>query len=214
MIYLGANVPLIELKETIDNLNPTLLIMPAQQLYTAANLAEVAHALHTKVPIAFGGLVFSLIPEIRSLIPGYYIGEELENISESIEELIRKKKPQQQVLPSSKEYREALAHFQDQQAAIEAQTWEILSNNGIERQHLVIANRYLTQDIEAALALGDLQLLRNEIEWLEGLLSNYEVPTDGLHHFLHTYLGSAEQVMDARGQPVINWLSNTLANIQ
>ena len=101
-------------------------------------------------------------------------------------------------------------HFQDQQAAIEANIWERIGSNGIKRQHLVIANQHLTQDIKAALALGDIQFLGNEIEWLEGLLMNYEVPQVGLMHFLHAYLEAANQELDERGTPIIEWLSNAL----
>jgi hypothetical protein len=210
VIYLGANVPLTELNTTIEQLKPSLLILPAQQLHTAARLAEVAQEIISKVQVAYGGLVFNLIPEIRNHIPGYFIGEDLVNVAATVEHLIHQKPSMNPVQIVSDEYRQALAHFQDQQAAIEAQTWEILSNNGIERQHLTIANHHLTQDIEAALSLGEMDYLENEIEWLKELLSNYAVSPYGLRHYLDTYLSVAQQTLDERGQLVIDWLSTAL----
>jgi len=210
VIYLGANVPLSELNQTVSKLKPSLLVLPAQQLFTAAKLAEIAQEIHSLVPIAFGGLVFNLVPATRSRIQGYFIGEDLAHIAPTIENLIRQKPPKPTVKPISAEYQVALTYFQNQKAAIEAQTWEILSNNGIERQHLAIANHHLTQDIEAALRLGDMRFLFSEISWLEELLANYKVPPIGLRHYLQSYLMAAENILDERGLPIINWLSNAL----
>jgi methanogenic corrinoid protein MtbC1 len=210
VIYLGANVPISELNETIKHLKPSLLVMPAQQLHTAASLSEVANKVESKVLVAFGGLIFNLVPEIRKRIPGHYIGEDIINVVATIEHLIRQKPPIPQVQAPSDEYHQALSHFQELQAAIEAQTWEALSNNGIDRQHLTIANRHLTQDIEAALFLGDLNYLANEFTWLEELLTNYEIPPYGLHHYLATYLAVAQQTLDERGHLIVDWLSEAL----
>jgi len=210
VVYLGANVPLSDLKETISKLKPSLLVLSAQQLFTAARLAEVAQEIHSQVPIAYGGLIFNLVPAVRSRIQGHFVGEDLARIAPVIENIIRLKPLQPHVNSISTEYQVALNHFQNQKAAIEAQTWEILSNNGIERLHLEIAIHHLTQDIEAALRLGDLGFLSNEINWLEGLLANFKVPLAGLHHFLQTYLVAVNKTLDERGFPIVNWLTNAL----
>jgi MerR family transcriptional regulator, light-induced transcriptional regulator len=210
VVYLGANVPLLELHQTIDKLKPSLLVLPAQQLYTAARLAEIAHEINHQVPIAFGGLIFNLVPELRQFIPGYFIGEELTHVATTIEQLVHQKPPKPDVQLAAAEYRGALTHFRDQQAAIEAGTWEQLSSNGIERKHLMIANLHFTQDIEAALMLGDMSLLANEIDWLEGLLANYKVHPIGLRHYLETFQAVAEKELDERGTIVIDWLYNIL----
>jgi len=210
VIYLGANVPLGELNETIDQLRPALLIMPTQQLHSAAKLAHVAREVHSKVLIAYGGLIFNLIPGIRSRILGHYIGEEITNVVGTVEKLVRQKTPLSKGQPVSDLYRAALVNFQEQQAAIEAQTWEMIGNNGIDRKYLLIANHHFNQDIEAALSLGDLSYLENEIAWLEDLLKNYEVPLIGLQYYLKTYLAAAQQNLDERGQLITEWLSKAI----
>jgi DNA-binding transcriptional MerR regulator len=210
VIYLGANVPLDELNETISNLKPNLLVLPAQQLHTAARLAEIAREIRSQVPIAYGGLIFNLVPAMRQHIPGYFIGEELGYAALAIERLIRQSPPLPAIVNHPEAYQAALEHFQDQQAAIEAKTWKLLANNGIGRQHLTVANHHLTQDIQAALSLGDINFLGNEIQWLEELLENYEVPSAGLYHFLQTYQTAVRQELDERGAVVINWLTQAL----
>jgi len=208
VIYLGANVPLQELKETIANLQPKLLVLPAQQLHTAARLAEVAREIKNQVRIAYGGLIFNLNPEIRTRIPGYFVGEDLGSAVRALETLIRQASPSPTGLIPSEAYQAALVHFRDQRAALEAKTWRELASNGIPRQYLEIANHHLTQDIEAALSLGDIHFLENEIQWLEKLLENYGVPLSGLRYFLNAYRSAAEQELDHRGKIVIEWLAS------
>jgi hypothetical protein len=210
VIYLGANVPLAELKETIKNVSPSLMIMSAQILQTAATLAEIARKLHQQVPIAYGGRIFNIQPKIRQQIPGHFMGEELIGVAASIEQIVTKSPPLLPASSPSKKYQDAFHHFRDQQAAIEARLWEKLGSNGVERQYLTHANYHLTQDIEAALALGDMNFLGNEISWLEGLLINYDVPKVGLMHFLHAYQEAAISELDERGTPVVEWLSSVL----
>ncbi|MGB5844257.1 MAG: B12-binding domain-containing protein, partial [Anaerolineales bacterium] len=48
VVYLGANVPLNKLNDAIQTSKPDLFISTAQQLYTAANLYEVAQFLQSE----------------------------------------------------------------------------------------------------------------------------------------------------------------------
>ena len=78
VIYLGANVPANELASTIEHVQPDLIIVAAQLLHTAATMKEMAIVSSTHgVPLAFGGLVFNQMPELRGLIPGYFLGESM-----------------------------------------------------------------------------------------------------------------------------------------
>ena len=80
VIYLGANVPAEELEETILQLQPSLVIISAQLLHTAAALKSVALVLYEhEVPLAFGGSIFNLTPDLARLIPGHFLGQTLES---------------------------------------------------------------------------------------------------------------------------------------
>ncbi|MGL4650388.1 MAG: MerR family transcriptional regulator, partial [Caldilineaceae bacterium] len=59
-VYLGANVPVASFGETLATTRPSLVILTAQQLHTAASLLEMGEVLlQQRVPLAFGGLVFN-----------------------------------------------------------------------------------------------------------------------------------------------------------
>jgi hypothetical protein len=59
----------------------------------------------------------------------------------------------------------------------------------------------------AALSLGDINLLGDEIAWVEGLLINYQIPADLLHRYLNTYYQVANTYLDERGEPILGWLA-------
>jgi hypothetical protein len=61
--------------------------------------------------------------------------------------------------------------------------------------------------IMAALSLGSMAYLGSTITWLEGLLTNYQVPAGQLYDYLDTYYQAARAHLDKRGAPVINWLA-------
>ncbi|HBX67851.1 MAG TPA: hypothetical protein DEH25_00230 [Chloroflexi bacterium] len=213
VVYLGANVPIAELQKTITNVQASLLVLPAQQLHTAATLSELASSLYHKIPIAYGGRIFNLLPDIRSRIPGYFIGSNLSHIGPTLEHLITQTSPNPLIQPASAEYQTTLMRFRDQKAAIEAHIWDKLGSNGIARQHLVIANEHLTQDIEAALVLGDIYLLGNEIKWIEELLANYGLPQIGLIHFLHAYHNAVLQILGQHNQIIATWFEQALSTV-
>ena len=74
-LYLGANVPVVQMERTIESTHPDLVIMSAQLLNTAANLLEMARLLQERrIPLAYGGRIFNNIPAIRQRIPGHFLG--------------------------------------------------------------------------------------------------------------------------------------------
>ncbi|MBK8932026.1 MAG: MerR family transcriptional regulator [Chloroflexi bacterium] len=84
-IYLGANVPLEYLENTITSTQPDLIVMTAQQLHTAASLYEVGEFLRQKgISLAFGGRIFSLTPALRNRISGHFLGEKLDTAVQAI----------------------------------------------------------------------------------------------------------------------------------
>ena len=89
-VYLGANVPKAQLKETIAKRKPDLVVMAAMRLATAETLLDTAHyLLETQVPLAFGGRIFNLNPDLYRRIPGHYLGVELSGAIETIQSLLK-----------------------------------------------------------------------------------------------------------------------------
>ncbi len=209
VVYLGANVPISKLDATIQSAKPDLIISAAQQLITAANLFEVAKYLQEQdAPLAYGGLIFNLIPELRDRIPGYFLGESLDGIIQAVDHLMLNPPRIMDVKPVTDQYLQAAAHFREYQPLIAADMWEKFHLNGMEEYHLEIANDFLGQDIQAGLNLGDLNFLRHEFNWLADLLQTHDIPNELLPKYLSLYKQAVETNLDQRGQLIVDWLKD------
>jgi DNA-binding transcriptional MerR regulator len=211
VVYLGANVPVERLETTVAVTKPNLVIMAAQKLHSAATLLEAARLLQREgVALAFGGLVFNLAPNLRARIPGHFLGDNLEAAVRQAEALMTasRKVPMPEPIPES--YRHARDHFVERAGLIEAQLGEFLNGAGIGPSHLAVANRELALNIGAALALGDMDLMGTDLEWIEGLLSHHEVPVEMLRHYLAAYHEAAKAQLDERGELVLDWFENAI----
>lgn len=211
VLYLGANVPVARLGATVTTTKPQLVIKSAQQLHTAATLLEVARLLQEeRVPLAYGGLVFNLLPALRNRIPGYFLGESLDQAPQMVEQVLSSPPPLPQIETASEAYQQALAHYHDCQALIESQMWQVMEPQGMSYGHMTLANTNLARNIVAALALGDIDFVGVDIEWVEGLLSNHQLPSELLNRYLTAYHQLAENHLDERGAPIIEWLGRVI----
>jgi hypothetical protein len=107
---------------------------------------------------------------------------------------------------ASREYLAALTHFQEQQALIESAVTSALP--AMPRQHLGTANLHLGQNIAAALTLGDLHFLDVDMNWLQTLLANHQIPAAVLSYYLHVYHDAGSLYMDERGRLILDWLAS------
>jgi hypothetical protein len=214
VVYLGANVPISKLDTTIQTSKPDLIISSAQQLSTAASLFEMASYLQNEsIPLAFGGLIFNFLPGLRERIPGHFLGESLDGIPQSVEQLMVQQPEIPDVESVPDEYKQAADNYRDCQPIIAADMWEQFRRNGMAVYHLEIANEFLGQDIQASLNLGDLNLLEHEIEWLAGLLQTHDIPRELLPKYLSLYKQAVEENLDQRGQLIVDWLNSAISKI-
>ena len=84
--------------------------------------------------------------------------------------------------------------------------WQMMEPMGMAYDHMTTANTHFGLNVGAALALGDMDYLGGDIEWEEGLLSNFGQPDDLLRRYLGVYHEAARTHLDERGAPVIEWL--------
>ena len=208
VVYLGANVPAERLETALAMTKPQLVVMAAQQLHTAATLRHAAEVLRQEgVPLAYGGLVFNRLPALRDRVPGHFLGERLDLAVQTIESRMtapRTPSPVEAIPGSCLVARE---HFGDRRGLIEMQVNQSLHESGIAPLHLAMANRDLALNIDAALALGDMDFLGADIDWVAGLLSTHQIPVETLREYLNVYYEAAETQMDGRGRPIVEWLA-------
>ncbi|MBX3051611.1 MAG: MerR family transcriptional regulator [Caldilineaceae bacterium] len=213
-VYLGASVPMQRLEESLDVVQPNLVVLTAQQLYTAATLQFMAANLaHRDVPVAYAGRIFSLLPDVRSRISGHYLGDTLQQAVERVEKLMHAPRALPEVAPIPPASQAALAHFQHKASAIQAQVMTLMDRGDIQSSHLEVAGLNLTRAIQAALQLGDLGLLGSEILWIQGLLHNFEIPPAFLGQYISGYSEAAHDVLGELGQPILDWLQQVVAEI-
>jgi len=206
VLYLGANVPTERLGTTVAAANPQLAILAAQRLRTAATLVEAAKVLQQEqVPLAYGGLIFNLVPALRQRVAGHFLGKALEAAPQMVESLMRAPHPVPAVEEPSAIYQSALDRFQERQPLIEANLTQSLSVDGLSHNHLTIANREIGQSIVAALALGDVHFLGSDMEWVRGLLKNFQVPDEAMVAYLRDYQRIAAEHL-GHEHPVVEWL--------
>lgn len=215
VVYLGANVPAERLETTVKVTQPQLVILSAQLLHTAASLWEMAQVLEREgVPLAYGGLVFNWLPELRARIPGHFLGERLDLAPQVVESLMVAPRSVPPAQPVPEAFRLARDHFRNRQGLIEAHVVQSLVEDGIPSNHLAMANRELGLNIAAALTLGDMGYLGADIDWVAGLIENYRMPPEMLRIYLQAYQRTAREQLDERGEPVVAWLRQLLHEVR
>ncbi|HEX9374003.1 MAG TPA: B12-binding domain-containing protein [Roseiflexaceae bacterium] len=91
VVYLGPQVPLVDLIETIRAVGPSLVCLSASTAETAMELIEVARGLKERYPeilFGYGGRVFNINPEFRHAMPGTFLGHDARELVESVASLL------------------------------------------------------------------------------------------------------------------------------
>lgn len=204
VLFLGANVPQDRLEGALEAARPRLAILSAQQLHTAATLAEMADLLQRGgVPVAYGGLIFNRIPAVRERIRGAFLGESLPEAVERAERFLASPPRAERVEPAGNEG--ALPHYLAQRPLIERELEGGMSVHGMTSAALMAANGGMAHALSAALSLGDINLILPDMDWVAGLLRGRGLPTSQLGHYLAAYGAAAASHLDARGQPIVDW---------
>jgi hypothetical protein len=209
--YLGADVPLDQLVDAVDLIKPSIAVFSAQQLHTAATLLELAQTLtETGVPVAYGGRIFNLLPQIQKRLPGHYLGSDFVEAIETIEGLIRQAQPLAMSSVAQSEYDDTLRVFEQKRAAIAAEIFSQLPDGIMPLAVVQIASENLSKNISAALALGDMSLLGGEISWVSGMLQNRSLNGTNLQQFLQLYAQAAKHQLGSDGNAVNQWFEKVL----
>jgi DNA-binding transcriptional MerR regulator len=211
VINLGANVPLERLESVVTNLRPQLLIASAQHLPAAQTLQPMAAILtQLKVPLAFGGLIFNRLPALRRHIAGHFLGESLNELTGTVQQILHAPWPLLEVIETPREYLAALEHYRERLPAIEAEVLTALEPGAREMIRQSGANTYLAEYLGAALALGDINFLDSDLSWIRGLLSAHRLPDAVLLNYLRVYRTTAQKHLDRRGTIIVEWFRQAL----
>jgi MerR family transcriptional regulator, light-induced transcriptional regulator len=209
VVFLGANVPTGNLDETANNIKPDLVILASQHLSSAANLQKATQILSQKnVHVAYGGRVFNTIPALRKRIPGYFLGETIEESLSFIEQLIQNPKVVPNFDKTPSVYRILAQEFKEKRGLIESSLIEALKAKGAPVDYVTAANLHLGNQLTSALELGDVNFLANDMLWIKGYLEKQNVPSDQLDPYLRTYAESVQKSMNGHSVIFTNWVKS------
>jgi len=199
--YLGSNVPIFQLEETLQMVHPDLVVMSAQVLETASTLLDAARFLAERgIPLAYGGRIFNRLPELRAAVPGHFLSEGLEAVPQQVALLLEKSAPPAasslpEIPPLAQAYQRSRPH-------IEMKVRDSLERGQITRNDLDTALFFLGNTLLAALRLGSVEYALVDLDWLRGLSSGGVRPAASLAPFLHAYAGAVDAEMGPEGRPV------------
>jgi DNA-binding transcriptional MerR regulator len=215
-VYLGANVPLVNLDTTIKLIKPRLVVSAVQTLDGAASLRQMSEYLASlNIPLAFGGGVFLQVPEAIAHISGYYLGRDLATGAMQIEKIVSVPTKMPTAGPISLRYIIALKQFIQYEVGIGAHVRALLQDARIEPEHLQIAIDHLTQLISSALQLGDIHLMDPSIGWLNGLLEKRGISPSITGYFYAAYDGAVEKYLGGEGAIIREWFATlSLAQVK
>ncbi len=146
VIYLGADIPIQQMKETAAAIKPDLIVLAAQQLTTAASLRSTALALQgTGVALAYGGAIFNRLPGVRQRIPGHFLGETLEVALDLVEQLAAASFPVSSAVQASEAEQELARLYLEKRPLIEVAVFEKLHQADLHTEYINEANTLLWQ---------------------------------------------------------------------
>jgi methanogenic corrinoid protein MtbC1 len=207
VVYLGANVPVDRLEEAVTSVHPTLVVLAAQQLTTAATLRILATRLNQAgVQAAYGGRVFNLVPGIRALIPAHFLGTIIDMSLQTIETLATSSLPVPHG-PSIPKSDLALAEeFKRKRPSIELALEEGLNDQNMPAEYLNVAAHFFGDSLAAALELGNADYIETELYWLLNLLPYHKVSPAALSPFLRAYSDATSKVMSQDAKRLTAWI--------
>ena len=209
VIYLGANVPADRFEETVHAVRANLVILASQTLVSAASLQKTAIALNSKnIPVGYGGRIFNVRPEIIKHISGHHLGNNISASLEEVEHILNNKRKSTQLQSASQEYVAAHQFFTAKRADIELTLKTLVKPLGISSENFQTGIHFLGDNILAALQLGDMNHVSDEMSWVKFLLHAYERPDEELINFMDAYAKAINKHINGSGKPIYEWLSN------
>jgi methanogenic corrinoid protein MtbC1 len=209
VIFLGSNVPLENFRNTIESLQPDLVLLTAQQLHTAASLFDLSETLdELKIKLVFGGLIFNINSRLKEKFPGVFLGDKLENAVSNVE--LELNSPTKILKIQNKNHSHLMEQFRSELPRIENRILELIPDYP---QRYQTSSRYLSRDILAALRLGDISLLSGDIDWVNGLLVYAKVPQNALIEFLQIYRDAVFDILGQDAEIIISWFQKEIERL-
>lgn len=208
VIFLGANIPLAQMEQTAAVIQPSVILLSAQHLSAAAAIRSAAIVFQkSEIPLGYGGLIFNRIPALREKTPAFFLGETLEGSVPRIEQLLAAQEPYPNIIQLERNFSETAGLFRSYLPLVEATLIELLKKEGFTFEYMSEVNSFVSAGISAAIEMGDARFLEPDLEWVEKLMRDRNLPAGLLRTYLHLYRQAVDSALGAAGMVITDWLS-------
>ena len=212
VVYLGADIPIAQMAETVGVIKPDLIVLAAQQLPTAAALQSTLLALQgLNIPLAYGGLIFNRVPSLCERIPAFFLGETLEEAVQRIEQLVVTPTSLPLTVNVDTPFQELSRLYREKRPLIEVAVFERLSKDARQIEFIAEANSFFGIALSAALELGDPAFLEADLNWVKRLLTGRNITTERFTPYLTIYSHAVSKELGEASAPIIAWIGRYLA---
>ena len=215
VIYLGANVPAERFEETVSAVGADLVILVAQTLISAAALHVTAQGMAGRhIQVGFGGRIFNLHPRLHETVHGRFLGSSVDDAIKSVEDLLREPPAPRgrQAIPP--ECLAALAAFNLHRLHIESSIKEMIAPLHLNAEGVNTGIHFLGDNIAAALSLGDMSYVSQELDWLKTLMHAHNRPPQELADFMKNYSDAVDKHINGVGAPIKAWLQDQARQVE
>lgn len=206
VIFLGAEVPKFRFKQVLQEVHPTAVILSAQWLAPVPALRDIAaDVLMQGTRVGYLGRVFHIHSTLLEHIPGFFLGDMLTDVPNGIEALLSVSLPRYHVPLLDEAFRQAATALERIWTALVAYIKEQFRSLDVPIEDIHTAAYFTLLITRAALLLGDLDLLHQEIAWVKDLLRARNIAPTLLGHFCQTLAQGMTKLDNRNVEPVAVW---------
>jgi glutaredoxin 2 len=99
-----------------------------------------------------------------------------------------------------------LEFFKSHRQQIEVALFQAVRQNRFSSEALETPTRFMGDNILAALQLGDLSFMNEELDWVRSLLKSNNIPEQALGMYMQLYADAVHQNINGAGKPITDWL--------
>ncbi|MCX7680506.1 MAG: B12-binding domain-containing protein [Anaerolineae bacterium] len=208
VVYLGANLPLEWMGETLETLHPRWIITASQYLPSCTGIMKLADFLKEReVALGYGGLAFNRVPALRRRIPGYFLGERLAEAPQQLE-VLEGTCPALTSEEAPPQYRHVLSRFLEQELVIRGTVWIELRKLNATNERLMEVGRELGLHLTAALTTGEMGIIDAYLSWLQGLGGRNALPGWDLARYFTLYAQAVRTWLGQEGAFIADHLKS------
>ncbi|MBI9051421.1 MAG: MerR family transcriptional regulator [Anaerolineaceae bacterium] len=206
----GPQMIMDPLYQTMLQTHASALILVANHLHTAANAYGILKSIQKKnLPIFFCGTFFERHSELQMQFPGVFLEEPWEERIMGISNLmdVAQARQGQTIDPSCQQI---LSVYQMQRIQIEQISQQMIPAKVLQDQHFAMANYFMQRGITAAMMLGNLTYLEEDLVWIHRLLSNMGFGPAVMPAYARTYQAAIEQIGKGKLAPLSAALTSAI----